>query len=431
MGNVAVVGTQWGDEGKGKIVDWLSERADVVVRFQGGHNAGHTLVIGNIEYKLSLLPSGVARPGKLSIIGNGVVVDPWALIAEIDLMRQKGVDISPRNLRLADNAALILPSHGALERTREERRGDKKLGTTGRGIGPAYEDKVGRRAVRVCDLADNQALEDRVDDVLLHHNALLRGLDAPPVDRAELLAALRKVAPLILPYADRCWRLLDEARRQGKRILFEGAQAAMLDVDHGTYPYVTSSNALAGQAAAGSGIAPSAVGYVLGITKAYTTRVGNGPFPTELNDATGEKLGERGREFGTVTGRRRRCGWFDAVAVRQAITIGGVDGIALTKLDVLDGFAEIKICTAYRHGSEILDSMPAGASAQAEIEPVYETAEGWRESTRGARSWADLPATAIKYIRRLEELIGAPVALLSTSPEREDTVLVRDPFADY
>jgi len=419
MGNVAVVGAQWGDEGKGKIVDWLSERADVVVRFQGGANAGHTLVVGNVEYKMSLLPSGVVRPGKLSIIGNGVVVDPWALVAEIEEMRGKGLDISPKNLRLADNAALILPSHGALDRTREERRGDKKHGTTGRGIGPAYEDKVGRRAVRVCDLADKQALEDRVDEVLLHHNALLRGL-----------AALHEVAPEILPYADRCWRLLDEARRQGRRILFEGAQAAMLDVDHGTYPYVTSSNALAGQAAAGSGIAPSAVGYVLGITKAYTTRVGAGPFPTELNDAIGEKLGERGREFGTVTGRRRRCGWFDAVAVRQAIIIGGVDGIALTKLDVLDGFDEVKICTAYRRGAEVYDYMPAGATAQAEIEPVYETAEGWRESTRGARTWADLPATAIKYIRRLEELIGAPVALLSTSPEREDTVLVRDPFAD-
>jgi len=430
MGNVAVVGVQWGDEGKGKIVDWLSERADVVVRFQGGHNAGHTLVVGDVEYKMSLLPSGVVRPGKLSIIGNGVVVDPWALLAEIDTMRGKGLDISPKNLRLADNAALILPSHAALVRTREVRRGDRKLGTTGRGIGPAYEDKVGRRAVRVCDLADKQALEDRVDEVLLHHNALLRGLDAPPVDRGELLAALHEVAPRILPFADRCWRVLDEVRRQGRRILFEGAQAAMLDVDHGTYPYVTSSNALAGQVAAGSGIAPTAVGYVLGITKAYTTRVGNGPFPTELNDEIGEALGERGREFGTVTGRRRRCGWFDAVAVRQAVTVGGIDGIALTKLDVLDGFDEIKICTAYRRGTELYDYMPAGATAQAEIEPVYESAESWHESTRGARSWADLPATAIKYIVRLEELIGAPVALLSTSPEREDTVLVRDPFAD-
>jgi len=430
MGNVAVVGAQWGDEGKGKIVDWLSERADVVVRFQGGANAGHTLVVGNVEYKMSLLPSGLVRAGKLSIIGNGVVVDPWALVAEIDEMRKKGLEISPDTLRLADNAALILPSHGAIERAREEQRGEKKIGTTGRGIGPAYEDKVGRRAVRVCDLADPAALEDRVDDLLLTHNALLRGLGAPEADRDALIAALRQVAPKILPYAAPIWRLLDEARRAGRRILFEGAQGAMLDVDHGTYPFVTSSNAVAGQAAAGSGIAPSAIGYVLGITKAYTTRVGAGPFPTELTDATGEKLGERGREFGTVTGRKRRCGWFDAVAVRQAIKTGGIDGIALTKLDVLDGFNEVKFCTAYRCDGEIYDYVPAGMTAQARLEPVYETAEGWRESTRGARSWADLPATAIKYIVRLEELIGAPVALLSTSPERDDTVLVRDPFAD-
>jgi len=430
MGNVAVVGVQWGDEGKGKIVDWLSERADVVVRFQGGANAGHTLVVGNIEYKMSLLPSGVVRPGKLSIIGNGVVVDPWALVAEIEEMRKKGLEITSKTLRLADNAALILPSHGAIERAREARRGEKKIGTTGRGIGPAYEDKVGRRAVRVCDLADPAALEDRVDDLLLTHNALLRGLDAPEVDRDELIAALREVAVEILPYAAPTWRLLDEARRAGRRILFEGAQGAMLDVDHGTYPYVTSSNALAGQAAAGSGIAPSAIGFVLGITKAYTTRVGAGPFPTELTDRVGRTLGERGREFGTVTGRPRRCGWFDAVAVRQAIKIGGIEGIALTKLDVLDGFEEIKICTAYRRGGESYDYVPAGTSTQAEIEPVYEIAEGWQESTRGARSWAQLPATAIKYIRRLEELIGAPVAMLSTSPERDDTVLVRDPFAD-
>jgi adenylosuccinate synthase len=429
MGNVAVVGAQWGDEGKGKIVDWLSERADVVVRFQGGHNAGHTLVVGNVEYKLSLLPSGVVR-GKLSIIGNGVVVDPWALLAEIDTMRGKGLEISPNNLKLADNAALILPSHGALDRAREERRGDKKIGTTGRGIGPAYEDKVGRRAIRVCDLADKQALEDRVDEVLLHHNALLRGLDAPEVDRKELLDRLREVAPKVLPYADTCWRLLDEVRRAGRRVLFEGAQAAMLDVDHGTYPYVTSSNTLAGQAAAGAGIAPSAIGFVLGITKAYTTRVGSGPFPTELTDEIGQRLGDRGKEFGTNTGRRRRCGWFDAVMVRQAIRFGGIDGIALTKLDVLDGFDEIKICTGYRKAGKKYDYLPAGMTAQAEMEPVYETAEAWRESTRGARSWADLPATAIKYIRRLEELIGAPVAMLSTSPEREDTVLVRDPFTD-
>jgi adenylosuccinate synthase len=430
MGNVTVVGTQWGDEGKGKIVDWLSERAEIVVRFQGGHNAGHTLVVGNIEYKLSSLPSGVVRPGKLSIIGNGVVVDPWALIAEIEVMRGKGLAISPETLLLADNAALILPSHGALERAREERRGDKAIGTTGRGIGPAYEDKVGRRAVRVCDLADPAALEDRVDELLLHHNALLRGLDAPEFDRAGLIAQLREIAPKVLPYAAPVWRMLDESRRAGRRILFEGAQGAMLDVDHGTYPYVTSSNTVAGQAAAGSGIAPSAIGFVLGITKAYTTRVGAGPFPTELTDAVGQTLGERGREFGTVTGRPRRCGWFDAVAVRQAIKTAGIDGIALTKLDVLDGFDEIKICTAYRRGGQTYDYVPAGTTAQAEIEPVYEVAEGWQESTRGARSWAQLPATAIKYIRRLEELIGAPVAMLSTSPERDDTVLVRDPFAD-
>ena len=430
MGNVVVVGAQWGDEGKGKIVDWLSERADVVVRFQGGHNAGHTLVIGNVEYKLSLLPSGVVRPGKLSIIGNGVVVDPWALMHEIDAIRAKGVDVSPKNLKLADNAALILPSHGALDRAREERLSDSKIGTTGRGIGPAYEDKVGRRAIRVCDLADPRALEQRVDQLLLHHNALLRGLDKPEIDRGELIAKLHEIAPRILPYADPAWRLLDEARRGGRRILFEGAQGATLDVDHGTYPYVTSSNTLAGQAAAGSGIAPGAVGFVLGITKAYTTRVGSGPFPTELSDAIGHKLGERGREFGVVTGRKRRCGWFDAVAVRQAVRTGGIDGIALTKLDVLDGFDEVRFCTAYRRGSETYDHVPAGMTAQAELEPVYESAEGWGESTRGARSWADLPATAIKYIRRLEELIGAPVALLSTSPEREDTVLVRDPFAD-
>jgi adenylosuccinate synthase len=430
MGNVAVIGAQWGDEGKGKIVDWLSERADVVVRFQGGHNAGHTLVIGNVEYKLALLPSGVARPGKLSIIGNGVVVDPWALLAEIDAMREKGLDISPENLHVADSAALILPSHGTLDRAREESRGEKKIGTTGRGIGPAYEDKVGRRAVRLCDLSDPKFLAERIDDLLVHHNALLRGLGSPEVDRGELLASLREVAPKVLPYAAPVWRLLDEARRAGKRILFEGAQGAMLDVDHGTYPYVTSSNTVAGQAAAGSGIAPAAVGFVLGITKAYTTRVGSGPFPTELTDAIGQTLGDRGREFGTNTGRRRRCGWFDAVAVRQAIKTGGIDGIALTKLDVLDGFDEIKICTAYRRGTETLDYLPAGTAAQHAVEPVYETAEAWHESTRGARSWADLPATAIKYIRRLEELIGAPVAMLSTSPERDDTVLVRDPFAD-
>jgi adenylosuccinate synthase len=430
MANVAVVGAQWGDEGKGKIVDWLSQRADVVVRFQGGHNAGHTLVIGNVEYRLSLLPSGVVRPDKLSIIGNGVVIDPWALLQEIEVMRQKGVAVTPDNLKIAENAALILPSHGQIDRAREAARGDDKIGTTGRGIGPAYEDKVGRRAIRLCDLADVASLGAKLDQVLLHHNALLRGLNAPEVERTPLYQALLAVAPKVLPFADTVWQRLDEARRAGKRILFEGAQAIMLDVDHGTYPFVTSSNTHPGQAASGSGIGPGAVGYVLGITKAYTTRVGNGPFPTELKDATGEKLGERGKEFGVVTGRKRRCGWFDAVMVRQAVKVGGINGIALTKLDVLDGFAEIKVCTAYRWRGQTLHHLPASATVQAEIEPVYETVEGWSESTRGARSWAQLNAPAIKYIRRIEELIEAPVALFSTSPERDDTVLVRDPFAD-
>ncbi len=431
MANVAVVGAQWGDEGKGKIVDWLSERADVVVRFQGGHNAGHTLVIDGTTYKLSLLPSGVVRPGKLSIIGNGVVVDPWALIAELDRMAELGVTVTPDTFRIAENASLILPSHGALDRAREAAAGGTaRIGTTGRGIGPAYEDKVGRRAVRLCDLADEAHLVERLDALLAHHNLLLRGLGAEEAGRDEILARLTEIAPRILPFADRVWRRLDEARRQGKRILFEGAQGAMLDVDHGTYPYVTSSNTLAGQAAAGAGVGAGAVDYVLGITKAYTTRVGQGPFPAELDDEIGRLLGERGREFGTVTGRRRRCGWFDAVLVRQAVTVGGIDGIALTKLDVLDGLSELRVCTGYRIDGETCDHLPALASLQARAEPLYETLEGWSQSTKGARYWADLPATAVKYIRRLEELIEAPVAMLSTSPEREDTILVRDPFAD-
>jgi adenylosuccinate synthase len=429
MTNVVVIGSQWGDEGKGKIVDWLSERADVVVRFQGGHNAGHTLVVGNMEYKLSLMPSGVVRPGKLSIIGNGVVVDPWALLEEMDKLRGQGVAIDAKNLRLAENAALILPLHRSLDRVREAARGEGKIGTTGRGIGPAYEDKVARRAIRVCDLADETVLERKLDDLLVHHNALLRGLGEAEVDRAELLAALKEVAPKVLPFATATWRLLDDARRQGKRILFEGAQGIMLDVDHGTYPYVTSSNTVAGQAASGSGMGPRGVGYVLGITKAYTTRVGSGPFPTELVDTVGDLLGERGKEFGVVTGRRRRCGWFDAVLVRQAVKVSGIDGIALTKLDVLDGFDEIKICTGYRIDGRAYDYLPPSPRLQAAAEPVYESIEGWSESTRGARSWAELPATAIKYIRRIEELIGTPVALLSTSPEREDTITVRDPFS--
>ncbi|MBK19546.1 MAG: adenylosuccinate synthase [Rhodospirillaceae bacterium] len=430
MANVVVVGSQWGDEGKGKIVDWLSHRADVVVRFQGGHNAGHTLVIDNVTYKLSLLPSGVVRPGKLSIIGNGVVVDPWALLSEIDGLREQGVEVSPETLKVAENATLILPLHGALDRAREEARGSDKIGTTGRGIGPAYEDKVARRAIRVCDLAEPDALEARVDQLLMHHNALLKGLGAALVDRDELLRQLTELAPRLLPYADSVWQRLHEASRTEKRILFEGAQGAMLDVDHGTYPFVTSSNTHAAQAAVGSGMAAKAAGYVLGITKAYTTRVGSGPFPTEQDNETGQKLGERGNEFGTVTGRRRRCGWFDAVMVRQAIKVGGIDGIALTKLDVLDGFDSLKVCIGYRYQGEEYDFFPAGRDAQAGVEPIYETLDGWTESTCGAQSWAELPATAVKYIRRIEELIETPVALLSTSPERDDTILVRDPFAN-
>ena len=428
MANVVVVGAQWGDEGKGKIVDWLSERADVVVRFQGGHNAGHTLQVDNMTYKLSLLPSGVVRPGKLSVIGNGVVVDPWALLDEIERLGEQGVKITPETLQIAENASLILPIHGQLDRAREAARGTGKLGTTGRGIGPAYEDKVGRRAVRVCDLGDAALLAERVDALLLHGNALLRGLGQPEVDRDELIRSLRALAPRILPFAGRVWESLHELRRQGRKILFEGAQGALLDVDHGTFPYVTSSNTIAGQAAAGAGVGPQALNYVLGITKAYTTRVGAGPFPTELHDDTGTLLGERGHEFGTVTGRRRRCGWFDAVLVRQAIRLGGISGIALTKLDVLDGLERLQVCTGYRIDGERFDHLPASPSLQAAAEPVYETLEGWTESTRGARSWAELPATAVKYIRRIEELIQAPVALLSTSPDRLDTILVRDPF---
>ncbi len=428
MGNVTVVGAQWGDEGKGKIVDWLSERADVVVRFQGGHNAGHTLVIDGTTFKLSLLPSGIVRPGKRSIIGNGVVVDPWALIEEIDTIGRQGVSVTPDRLKLAWNATLILPVHRGLDHATEAALGDAKLGTTGRGIGPAYEDKIARRAVRVCDLADPNDLADRVDTLLGHHNALRRGLGAPEVDRSELLDGLLTIAPRILPFADDVWATLEQARLAGDRILFEGAQGAMLDVDHGTYPFVTSSNTVAGQAAAGAGVAPSSVGYVLGIVKAYTTRVGAGPFPTEQDNDVGTTLGERGHEFGTVTGRRRRCGWFDAVMVRQAMKIAGVSGIALTKLDVLDGLPELKVCTGYRLDGQALDHLPIGISRQAAIEPVYETVEGWSQSTAGARRWADLPATAVKYIRRIEELIGAAVAMVSTSPERQDTILVTDPF---
>ncbi len=435
MTNVAVVGAQWGDEGKGKIVDWLSVRADVVVRFQGGHNAGHTLVIDGQTYKLSLLPSGVVRPGKLSVIGNGVVIDPWALLAEIDILRGQGVTVSGENLRIAENAPLILPLHGELDRAREQaraesREGTGKIGTTGRGIGPAYEDKIARRAIRVCDLADRTVLEAKIHELLLHHNALRRGFGITEIDGRELLDQLLALAPRLLPFAEPVWIRLAELKRAGRRILFEGAQGAMLDVDHGTYPFVTSSNTLAAQAALGSGVGPASVGYVLGICKAYTTRVGAGPFPTELANETGRRLGERGNEFGTVTGRPRRCGWFDAVLVRQAVRLGGIDGLALTKLDVLDGFDTLEICTAYNLQGQLLHHLPAGMAAQAAARPVYEQLEGWRESTRGARSFAELPANAVKYVKRLEELVECPVALLSTSPDREDTILVHDPFAD-
>jgi adenylosuccinate synthase len=428
MGNVVVVGAQWGDEGKGKIVDWLSERADVVVRFQGGHNAGHTLVIGENTYKLSLLPSGVVRPGKLGVIGNGVVVDPWALCAEIARLDSQGVKITRENLRIAENATLILPLHRELDVIREEAAGTSKIGTTGRGIGPAYEDKVGRRAIRVQDLKNLATLGAKVDRILVHHNALRAGLGKELVSKEKLMAELTEVAPKILPFMDVTWDLLDQANRARKQILFEGAQGALLDIDHGTYPFVTSSNTIAAQAATGSGMGPRAVGYVLGIAKAYTTRVGSGPFPTELDNEIGEKLGERGHEFGTVTGRKRRCGWFDAVLVRQICKVSGIDGIALTKLDVLDGFDEIKVCVGYRLDGGRIDRLPAGQNSQSRIEPIYETFEGWSQSTRGARSWSDLPAQAIKYVRQIEELIECPVTLLSTSPERDDTILMKDPF---
>ena len=430
MANVVVVGAQWGDEGKGKIVDWLSERADVIARFQGGHNAGHTLVIDGVVYKLSLLPSGIVRGGKLSVIGNGVVLDPWALLAEIEKLSKQGVSVSPETLMIAENTPLILPVHGELDRAREAQVGVAKIVTTGRGIGPAYEDKVGRRTVRVADLADEATLDLRLDRLLGHHDALRRGLGLDPVDRAALKAALVEVAPKILPYARPVWKVLNDARRAGKRILFEGAQGSLLDVDFGTYPFVTSSNTLAGMAATGTGLGPTSIDFVLGIVKAYTTRVGEGPFPTELFDADGERLGERGHEFGTVTGRKRRCGWFDAVLVRQTCATSGVSGIALTKLDVLDGFSSLRICTGYDLDGERLDYLPTAANLQARVTPIYEEMDGWSESTAGARSWADLPGAAIKYVRRIEELIQCPVALLSTSPEREDTILVTDPFAD-
>jgi adenylosuccinate synthase len=430
MANVVVVGAQWGDEGKGKIVDWLSERADVIARFQGGHNAGHTLVIDGTVYKLSLLPSGILRPGKLSVIGNGVVLDPWALVDEIDRLAGQGVTVGLHNLMIAENAPLILPLHGELDRARESSNAVAKIGTTGRGIGPAYEDKVGRRAIRVADLADEATLDARIARLLTHHNALRRGLGMAEVDGTVLKAQLLEIAPKILPFAAPVWRVLNDARRAGKRILFEGAQGSLLDVDFGTYPFVTSSTTLAGMAATGTGLGPNAVGFVLGIVKAYTTRVGEGPFPCELHDEIGEHLRQVGHERGTVTGRNRRCGWFDAVLVRQTCALSGVRGIALTKMDVLDGMKELKICVAYDLDGERLDYLPTAADKQARVTPVYEVIEGWEGSTAGARSWADLPAQAIKYVRRIEELIQCPVALVSTSPERDDTILVTDPFAD-
>jgi adenylosuccinate synthase len=430
MANVVVVGSQWGDEGKGKFVDWLSERADVVVRFQGGHNAGHTLVIDGVSYKLSLLPSGVVRPGKLSVIGNGVVFDPHHFRKEVQAIANQGVVVTPENLRVAENASLILSLHRELDEWRETSGSGTKIGTTKRGIGPAYEDKVGRRAIRVMDLADKAVLTDRIERLLAHHNPLRRGLGKPEVSVQAIHDELTDVADFVLPYMDTVWRLLDERRRAGARILFEGSQGILLDNDHGTYPFVTSSNTSAGQAATGSGLGPGALNYVLGITKAYTTRVGEGPFPTELFDETGEYLGTKGKEFGVVTGRKRRCGWFDAVLVRQTVKCSGIDGIAFTKLDVLDGLKEIKVCVAYELDGRRLDYLPAGQEAQAKVTPVYETLEGWEGSTAGARSWAELPAQAIKYVRRVEELIGAPVALLSTSPDRLDTILVQDPFQD-
>lgn len=430
MANVVVVGAQWGDEGKGKIVDWLSERADVIARFQGGHNAGHTLVVDGVTYKLHALPSGVVRGGKLSVIGNGVVLDPWHLVKEIETVRAQGVEISPATLMIAENTPLILPVHGELDRAREAQISVAKIGTTGRGIGPAYEDKVGRRAIRVADLADPATLEARVDRLLLHHNTLRRGLGMEEVDRAGLIAQLQEIAPEILKYAAPVWKVLNEKRKAGKRILFEGAQGALLDIDFGTYPFVTSSNVLAGQASAGTGIGPNSIDFVLGIVKAYTTRVGEGPFPTELFDDDGQRLGERGHEFGTTTGRKRRCGWFDAVLVRQTCATSGVTGISLTKLDVLDGFETLKICVGYELDGERLEYLPTAADQQARCTPIYEEMEGWSESTEGAKGWNDLPANAIKYVKRIEELIECPVALLSTSPKREDTILVTDPFQD-
>ncbi len=429
MTNVTVIGAQWGDEGKGKVIDWLADRADVVVRFQGGNNAGHTIVVGNNVYKFSLLPSGVVQ-GKLSVIGNGVVVNPWSLLDEIERVRGQGLTITPDILVVADNACIVLPLHADLDRAREARAGDNKIGTTARGIGPAYEDKVGRRAIRFVDLADDASLKAKIERLLAHHEPLRRGLDLPDVSAQQVFDMLMEVAPKVAPYVQPAWRVLNGVVKAGKRVLFEGAQAAMLDVDHGTYPYVTSSNTVAGQAAAGAGVGASAGGYVLGIVKAYTTRVGEGPFPTELHDEVGRRLGAQGDEFGTVTGRPRRCGWFDAVLVRQSVIVSGIEGVVLTKLDVLDGIETLKICTGYRLGDTVLDYLPAGLRDQAAVVPIYEEIAGWTKSTKGARSWRDLPANAVIYVRRIEELIGAPAVQVTTGPDRDDTIVMRDPFQD-
>ena len=429
MANVVVVGSQWGDEGKGKIVDWLSERADVVVRFHGGHNAGHTLVIDGVSYKLALLPSGLVQ-GKLSVIGNGVVVDPHHFVTEMERLRAQGVTITPEILRVADNAPLNLSLHRELDGIREDANSGLRIGTTRRGIGPAYEDKVGRRAIRVIDLSEPDTLMPKIERLLTHHNALRRGMGLAEIAADAIHAELTSIADQILPYMDQVWRVLEEKRKEGARILFEGAQGALLDNDHGTYPFVTSSNTVAAQAATGSGLGPTAIGYVLGITKAYTTRVGEGPFPCELDDEIGRHLATVGREVGVNTGRPRRCGWFDAVLVRQSVRTSGITGIALTKLDVLDGLKQIKVCVGYELDGSRIDYLPASMGAQARVKPIYETLEGWSETTAGARSWAELPAPAVKYVRYIEELIGAPVALLSTSPERADTILVVDSFQD-
>jgi len=428
MKNVVVVGSQWGDEGKGKIVDWLSSEADVVIRFQGGHNAGHTLVIDGVTYKLRLLPSGIVRKNKISIIGNGVVVDPWALLDEIEEIKSKGVDVAQKNLIISEAASLILPFHREMDEIREDVAGKAKIGTTRRGIGPAYEDKVGRRSIRVMDLVSEKNLNHRLETVLMHHNAIRKGLGKEIYKKDKLMKDLLKIAPEILKYSQPVWKKIDEFKSQDKKILFEGAQGILLDVDHGTYPFVTSSNTVAAAAATGSGCGPNSINYVLGITKAYTTRVGEGPFPTELTDEIGEELGTRGKEFGTVTSRKRRCGWFDGVLVRQTIKISGIDGIALTKLDVLDELDEIKMCIAYELGGKKIDYLPAAVDDQLKAKPVYKTFKGWKSSTKGTKKFDNLPDNAKKYINELEKFVEAKVSSISTSPERNDTILIEDPF---